>query len=111
MNVRFSAAHTIQVSKTMNRMGLINLFSMSQGDFEVVSHNENGVGDDRKRKKIINFMKKRTLSKALVCLQENHYTLKMRNYLNISREERQTFILPWNFKQQKVCICFRYGLM
>ena len=33
---------------------------MSQVESEVVSHNVNGMGDDRKRRKIFNFMKKRT---------------------------------------------------
>ena len=42
----------------MSRMLLIELFSMSQVDFEVVSHNVNGIDDDHKRRKIFNFMKK-----------------------------------------------------
>ena len=49
---------------------------MSQLDFEVVSHNVNGIGDDRKRREIFNLMKKHTLSKALVCLQETNSTPK-----------------------------------
>ena len=65
---------------------------MSQVDFEVVSHNVNGIGDDRKRRKIFNFIKKRTSSKAVVCsvvcLQETHSNPKMRNYLNIIGEAK-----------------------
>ena len=49
---------------------------MSQVDSGVVSHNVNGLGDDRKRRKIFNFMKKHTSSKALLCLQEAHSTPK-----------------------------------
>ena len=45
----------------MNRMQLIDLFPMSQVDFEVVSHNVNGIGDDRKRRKIFNFYEKTCL--------------------------------------------------
>ena len=60
----------------MNRRWLIDLFPMSQVGFEVVSHNVNGLGDDRKRRKIFNFMKKHTSSKALVCLQETYSTPK-----------------------------------
>ena len=48
----------------------------SQVNFEVVSHNVNGLGDDRKRRKVFNFMKKHTSSKTLVCLQETHSTPK-----------------------------------
>ena len=49
---------------------------MSQVDFEVVSHNVNRIGDDRKRRKILNFMKKHTSGKALVCLQETNSSPK-----------------------------------
>ena len=34
-------------------------------DFEVVSYNVNGLGDDRKRRKIFNYMKKHTLGTQL----------------------------------------------
>ena len=34
-------------------------------DFEVVYYNVNGLGDDRKRRKIFNYMKKHTSGKAI----------------------------------------------
>ena len=46
-------------------------------DFEVVSYNVNGLGDDRKCRKIFNYMKKHTSGKAIVCLQETHLVQKV----------------------------------
>ena len=46
-------------------------------DFEVVSYNVNGLGDDRKRRKIFNYMKKHTSGKAIVFLQETHSVQKV----------------------------------
>ena len=46
-------------------------------DFEVVSYNTNGLGDDRKRRKIFNYMKKHTSGKSIVFLQETHSTQKV----------------------------------
>ena len=45
-------------------------------DFEVVSY-VNGLGDDRKRRKIFNYMKKHTFGKSVVFLQETHSTPKV----------------------------------
>ena len=41
-------------------------------DFEVVSYNVNGLGDDRKLRKIFNYMEKHISEKAIVFLQETH---------------------------------------
>ena len=41
-------------------------------DFQVVSYNVNGLGDDWKRRKIFNYMKKHSSWKAIVFLQETH---------------------------------------
>ena len=82
---------------------------MSQVDFEVVLHNVNGIGDDRKRRKILNFMKKHTSSKALVCLQETHSTPK--NEKLFEYQWRGKVLFSYGTSSGKgVCICFRYGL-
>ena len=73
---------------------------MSQVHFEVVSHNVNGLGDDRKRRKIFNFMRKHISSKkASVCLQETHSTPKNENYSNISGEAK--FYSPMELQAAK----------
>ena len=41
-------------------------------DFEAVPYNVNGLADDRKRRKIFNYMKKHTSGKAVVFLQESY---------------------------------------
>ena len=46
-------------------------------DFEVVSFYVNGLGDDWKRRKIFDYMKKHTSEKAIVCLQETHSVQKV----------------------------------
>ena len=45
-------------------------------DFEIVSYNVNGLGNDWNRKKIFNYMKKHTSGKSVVFLQETHSTQK-----------------------------------
>ena len=55
-------------------------------DFEVVSYNVNGLGDDRKRRKIFNYMKKHTSGKAIVFLQETHSVQKSKSDLNTNGE-------------------------
>ena len=82
---------------------------MSQVDFEVVSHSVNGLGDDRKRKKMFNFMKKHASSKALVCLQETHSTPK--NEKLFEYQWRGKVLFSHGTSNSKgVCICFRYSL-
>ena len=82
---------------------------MSQVDFEVVLHNVNGIGDDRKRRKILNFMKKHTSSKALVCLQETHSTPKNKKLFEYQWRGKVLFSHGTS-SSKGVCICFRYGL-
>ena len=64
---------------------------ISQVNFEVVSHNVNGLGDDRKRRKIFNFMKRHTSSKALACLQETHSTSKTEKLFKYQRRGKVLF--------------------
>ena len=45
-------------------------------DFEILSYNLRGVGNERKRKKLFNYIKKHTSSNTIVCLLETHSTKK-----------------------------------
>ena len=47
---------------------------MSDIKFEVVSYNVNGIRDDRKRQKILNFLKKQTSNETVIFMQEIHST-------------------------------------
>ena len=55
--------------------------------FEVVSYNVNGLGDDRKRRKIFNYMKRITLkANQLYFHRKLIQTKKSESYLNASGE-------------------------
>ena len=45
-------------------------------DSEVISYNVRGLADDRKRKKIINYLKKQSLGNSVIFMQETHPTSK-----------------------------------
>ena len=45
---------------------------MAQLDFEIITYNAKGLGDERKWKKIFSYMKKKTSSNALVIIQVTH---------------------------------------
>ena len=51
-------------------------------DCEVVSYNVNGLGDDWKRRKIFNYMKKHTFGKAIVFFKKLIQSKKSKSYLN-----------------------------
>ena len=77
--------------------------------FEVVSYDVNGIGDDRKRRKKFNFLKKQTSNKAVIFMQEIHST----------KATEKRFEYQWGGKMlfshgtsnsTGVCICFRYNL-
>ena len=57
-------------------------------DFEVVSYNVNGLGDDRKRRKIFNYMKKHTSGKAYFWyfFKKLIQSKKSKSYLNTNGE-------------------------
>ena len=74
-------------------------------DFEVVSYNVNGLGDDRKRRKIFNCMKKHTSGKAIVFLQETHSVQKVEKLFDYQWRGKVLFS---HGSSRRVCICFRY---
>ena len=45
-------------------------------DFEVISYNVRGLADDRKRKKIMNYLKKQPSGNSVIFMQETHSTSK-----------------------------------
>ena len=78
-------------------------------DFEILSYNVRGIGNERKRKKLFNYIKKHTSSNTTVCLPETHST--------------ETDVLLWKYQwhgnmifshgssnQKGVLVAFRYGL-
>ena len=78
-------------------------------DFEVVSYNVNGLGDDRKRRKICNYMKKHTSGKAVVFLQETHSVQKVENLFEYQWRGKVLFSQGTS-SRRGACICFRYDL-
>ena len=82
---------------------------MSQVDFEVVSYNVNGIGDNCKRRKIFNFMKKHTPSKASFCLQKTHSAPKNEKLFEYQWRGKVLFSHGTS-SSKEACICFRYGL-
>ena len=95
----------------VQRQPCFYLFGINVSDieFEVVSYNVNGIGDDRKRRKNFNFLKKQTSNKAVIFMQEIHST----------KATEKRFEYRWGGKMLSshgtsistgVCICFRYNL-
>ena len=78
-------------------------------DFEVVSYNVNGLGNDRKRRKIFNYMKKHTSGKSIVFLQETHSTQKVEKLFEYQWRGKMLFSHGTS-SSKGVCICFRYDL-
>ena len=48
-------------------------------DFDPLTYNVRGLGDERKRRKIFNYIKKNTSGKSIIFLQETHSTQKVEN--------------------------------
>ena len=78
-------------------------------DFEVVSYNVNGLGDDWKRRKIFNYMKKHTSGKAIVFLQETHSVQKVEKLFEYQWKGKVLFS-HGTPSSREVCICFRNDL-
>ena len=78
-------------------------------DFEIVSYNVNGLGNDRKRWKIFNYVKKHTSGRAAVFLQETHSVQKVEKLFEYQWRGKMLFS-HGNSSSRRVCICFRYDL-
>ena len=77
--------------------------------FEVVSYNVCGLGDDRKRRKIFNYMKKHTCGKAVVILQKTHSVQKVEKLFEYQWKCKVLFSHGTS-SSRDVCVCFRYDL-
>ena len=78
-------------------------------DFEVLSYNTRGLGDERKRRKIFNYVKKHTSGKAVVLFQETHSTKKVENLWKYQWHGDMIFSHGTS-EARGVCIAFRYDL-
>ena len=45
---------------------------MTQLDFEIICYIARGIADEKKRKKIFNYLKKKFSTKAIIFIQESH---------------------------------------
>ena len=79
------------------------------GDIEVVSYNVNGLGDNRKRRKIFNYMTQHTSGKSVVFLQETDSAQKVEKLFEYQWRGKMVFIHGTS-SSKGVCICFRYDL-
>ena len=69
----------------------------------------NGLGDDRKRRKIFNYMKRHTSGKAVVFLQETHSVQKVEKLFEY-QWRRKVLFSHGTSSSRGFCICFRYDL-
>ena len=53
-------------------------------EFELISYSVNGLGDEKKRKKIFNYLKKNCSGNSIIFLQETYPASKIENSINIS---------------------------
>ena len=82
---------------------------MSDIEFEVVSFNVHGIGDDLKRRKIFNYMKKQTSGKAIICLQETHSTKRVDKLFEYHWRGKMLFSHGTS-GSKGVCVAFRNNL-
>ena len=45
---------------------------MTQLDFEIICYNARGIANEKKRKKIFNYLKKKFATKTIIFIQESH---------------------------------------
>ena len=78
-------------------------------DFEILSYSTQGLSDERKRRKIFNYIKKHTSGKAVVFLQETHSTKKYENLWKYQWHGDMIF-RNGTSGSRGVCVVFRYNL-
>ena len=78
-------------------------------DFGAFSYNVRGIGNERKRKKLFNYIRKHMSSNTIVCLQETHSTKK--DVLLWKYQWHGNMIFSYGSSNQKrILVAFRYGL-
>ena len=78
-------------------------------DFEILSYNTRGIGDEAKRKKIFNFFKRNSSGKSIIFLQETHSTKQVENLWR--HQWHGDMIFSHGTSNSKgCCIAFRYDL-
>ena len=77
--------------------------------FEILSYNMRGLGDERKRRKIFNYIKKHASGKIVVFLQETHSTKKHENLWKYQWHTDMIFSHGTS-GSRGVCVAFRYNL-
>lgn len=80
-----------------------------EADFQLVSYNVNGLGDDRKRRKIFNFLKKNSTGNSVIFLQETYTTVKSENIFRYQWHGDMLFSHGTS-NSRGVAIAFRHSL-
>ena len=78
-------------------------------DFQTLSYNARGLANEQKRKKVFNYIKKQTSSKAIIFLQETHSSKKVVNVWK-SQWHGDIIFSHGSSNSTGVCIAFRYDL-
>ena len=78
-------------------------------DFEILSYNTRGIGDEAKRKKIFNYTERNSSGKPIIFLQETHSTKQVENLWR--HQWHGDMIFSHGTSNSKgCCIAFRYDL-
>ena len=79
-------------------------------DFEILSYNTRGIGDEGKRKKIFNYVKRNTSSKSIIFIHKIHHST--RRVENLWRHQWHGDMIFSNGTSNRkgCCIAFRYDL-
>ena len=87
-------------------------FDLTKGNgryFEILSYNTRGIGDEAKRKKIFNYIKRNSSGKSIIFLQETHSTKQVENLWR--QQWHGDMIFSHGTSNSKgCCIAFRYDL-
>ena len=78
-------------------------------DPDALTYNVRGLGDERKRRKIFNYIKKNTSRKSIILLQETHSIQKVEN-LWCYQWHGDMIFSHGTSGSRGVCVAFRYDL-
>ena len=66
---------------------------MTRFDFEIICYSARGIADEKKRKKIFNYLKKKSSTKAIIFVQESHSDKERKIYGAISEEGKYILVM------------------